>query len=251
MTGDSLSVCDPLLPVLDLRGGRVVRAVAGDRAKYRPVESCLTAGSTPGEIGAALVERFGFRRAYVADLDALTGGAADEKGIAALRAAGLELWLDAGPVCREVDPGITPLAALEWLETPAALAQFWCTRLGAAGVFSLDLRHGKTLAASSAWPENPLAAAELAVEAGAERMIVLDLAAVGTGDGSATAALCRELVNRFPKLHITSGGGVRDCSDVLRLLEAGCSEVLVASALHSGKITPAEVEQLRARHTEG
>ena len=40
-----------------------------------------------------------------------------------------------------------------------------------------------------------------------------------------------------PDVELVAGGGIRGVEDLLRLAEAGCDAVLVASALHDGRIT--------------
>jgi phosphoribosylformimino-5-aminoimidazole carboxamide ribotide isomerase len=47
-------------------------------------------------------------------------------------------------------------------------------------------------------------------------------------------------------LHLVTGGGVRDIADLTRLVELGVQGVLVASALHDGRITREDVEWLAA-----
>jgi phosphoribosylformimino-5-aminoimidazole carboxamide ribotide isomerase len=78
-------------------------------------------------------------------------------------------------------------------------------------------------------------------------VIVLDLAQVGGGSGIATVDLCRDLLARFGDLRVITGGGVRDVSDVMRLLEAGIDAVLVASSLHDGRIGRVELEMVARR----
>ena len=74
----------------------------------------------------------------------------------------------------------------------------------------------------------------------------LDLARVGVAEGIATGALCRTLLQRFPNLRLITGGGVRSVDD-LRAAEAlGVEAVLVASALHDGRLGPEDVEQFLA-----
>ena len=75
-----------------------------------------------------------------------------------------------------------------------------------------------------------------ALESGVRRLIVLDLADVGVGAGVGTGDLCRRLKNAYPHLQLTAGGGVRNIDDVRRLESCGVDYVLVASALHDGRI---------------
>jgi phosphoribosylformimino-5-aminoimidazole carboxamide ribotide isomerase len=76
-------------------------------------------------------------------------------------------------------------------------------------------------------------------------MIVLDLAQVGMGQGVGTLPLCRELRCLDADLQIIGGGGVRSLADLRSLSAAGASAALVASALHDGRLMPAECLGLR------
>ena len=59
------------IPVIDLKGGVVVRARHGDRASYRPIETPLSRTSEPLDVVAGLLSLHPFRTLYVADLDAI------------------------------------------------------------------------------------------------------------------------------------------------------------------------------------
>jgi len=72
-------------------------------------------------------------------------------------------------------------------------------------------------------------------------MIVLDLAAVGMNQGPATEELCRRLRREYPDLELTTGGGVRGPDDLRRLKDCGVNVVLVASALHDGRLKKEDV----------
>ena len=65
-----------LIPVLDLKAGRPVHAIGGNRAHYEPLRSILhPAGADPVELARACRDRLGLRELYVADLDAILGAA--------------------------------------------------------------------------------------------------------------------------------------------------------------------------------
>jgi phosphoribosylformimino-5-aminoimidazole carboxamide ribotide isomerase len=68
-----------------------------------------------------------------------------------------------------------------------------------------------------------------------ETVLVLDLAAVGSGTGPHnldTIAALKHLVG----VRVLAGGGVRGAEDLRVLAEAGCDGVLVGTALHDGRI---------------
>src|SRR5512134_676460 len=85
-----------IIPVLDLKAGQAVHAVRGERERYVPVQGVLGSGGDPLALAAAYRDRLGCRACYVADLDAIAGGAAHSHLLAALAALGLTLWVDAG-----------------------------------------------------------------------------------------------------------------------------------------------------------
>ena len=62
-----------VIPVIDLKGGAVVRARHGDRASYRPIETPLSPTSDPLDVVAGLLSVHAFRTLYIADLDAIEG----------------------------------------------------------------------------------------------------------------------------------------------------------------------------------
>jgi phosphoribosylformimino-5-aminoimidazole carboxamide ribotide isomerase len=113
-------------------------------------------------------------------------------------------------------------------------------------VFSLDMKAGRPLGRTESWhSDDPWTIAERAIVAlGVRRLIVLDLANVGMSAGVGTQELCNRLKQAFPDVQITTGGGVHDIDDV-RMLEAnGVDVVLVASALHDGRIAPDDIKRL-------
>ena len=72
--------------------------------------------------------------------------------------------------------------------------------------------------------------------AGVERAIVLDLAAVGIGGGTPHLDFCRQWKGSAASMEIITGGGVRGVDDLVELRDAGVDGVLVASALHDGRL---------------
>src|SRR5262245_61106905 len=85
-----------IVPVLDLKAGRVVRGVGGRRDEYRPVVSRLTASPAPRDVAAAFLDRLGLRELYVADLDAIASAPPALGVFAELLRLGCSLWVDAG-----------------------------------------------------------------------------------------------------------------------------------------------------------
>jgi HisA/HisF family protein len=226
-----------IVGVIDLLGGVVVRAVAGRREEYRPIVTPLCPGSAPLEVARALLS-LGVRELYVADLDAIAGGEPAWDIIASLRGLAVPLWVDAGvrDVSRAARLGVERVVVgLESVPDPATLGRL-VEALGDRVVFSLDLREGVPM---GAWPAaEPFDIAEEAIRRGVRRVLVLDLARVGVSGGPGTEALCGRLVRAHPGVEVSAGGGIRDRADLERLRAAGVAAVLVASALHDGRLAP-------------
>jgi phosphoribosylformimino-5-aminoimidazole carboxamide ribotide isomerase len=240
-----------VVPVLDVRDGEAVHAVAGQRAHYAPLRSALATGTAdPLRLGRAFRERLALETVYLADLDAIGGTGANVAVVRDVVALGAAVWLDAGAR----DAGDAEQAAglgvdsvvlgLETLRGPAALGRCVAAVGPAAAVWSLDLRAGRPVVSPGAdWgTDDPLDLADRAVARGVRRAIVLDLARVGTGGGvAATAALVAQLRARHPAVAWAAGGGVAGADDLEMLARAGAAAALVGSALHDGRLDAAAV----------
>lgn len=222
------------VPVLDLQRGQVVRAMRGERAAYRPIESRLATGAAPAAVARALCAACGARQLYVADLDALQGGAVQLDALRVLRAAlpqDIELWLDAGfadsqaaaRVIAAVGP-LRPVFASESLASRQALQAACAGRDDV--VLSLDRRSGERLDRAGCWDSPAL---------WPTTVIVMTLERVGTHRGPDLDTL-REVQARSPATRLVGAGGIRDASDLAQAQQAGAWAWLVASALHDGRL---------------
>ena len=61
-----------IIPVLDILDNKVVKAIKGDRANYKPVSSKLYNSTEPVEIIKQLSKRYSPHIIYIADLDAIS-----------------------------------------------------------------------------------------------------------------------------------------------------------------------------------
>jgi phosphoribosylformimino-5-aminoimidazole carboxamide ribotide isomerase len=239
-----------IVPVLDLKGGLAVHAVRGQRDAYAPVRSTLVASADPVELARAFRTKLGCDACYVADLDAITGRGDHGAAIQAIAALGLAVWLDAGVAtapdaerairrgARRVIVGTETLRDMR--ELPVLV-----TTVGAAGadaVLSLDLKDGRLLGGTDGVARlDPVDLAAGAWDAGIRAFIVLDLARVGAETGVSTGTAAR-LRQRLPGAEIAVGGGIRNAADLRELGRAGFDAVLVATALHTGAITAADLQ---------
>jgi phosphoribosylformimino-5-aminoimidazole carboxamide ribotide isomerase len=121
-------------------------------------------------------------------------------------------------------------------------------------VFSVDLRRGSPILHPEMYDvaggqPSALSLTAQVVDAGVSCVLVLDLARIGTGCGT-DLGLLEDLRKRFPSVRLLAGGGVLARRDLDRMRDAGCDGALVASAIHAGTITAADLAEL-ARERAG
>ena len=241
-----------IVPVVDLMDGRVVQGRAGEREKYRPVDSALVEGSDPLDVAQALLRHTGATRLYVADLDAITGRGVQLRALSRLASeTAAELWVDAGVA--------TPQAAHDLLEAGAARVVVGTETLPGADalgalraslsdqrlLLSLDLGDEGLLSPSPALRGLGPASALRALDADdLPQVLVLTLRRVGTSSGPDLATL-DAFRAAFPGVSLVAGGGVRSPADLTALAGRGVDAVLVATAIHSRALDAAAIRALR------
>ncbi|MGO8807215.1 MAG: HisA/HisF-related TIM barrel protein [Candidatus Bathyarchaeia archaeon] len=236
-----------IIPVIDILNGAVVHAVKGKRSEYRPIQSVVCDSSVPLQVAQAF-KALGFGELYVADLDAIIDCSSNFQALKRLAdGSGLNLMVDAGVTSMDraeslLSKGVSKLVVgTETLQNKGfvgeAVKRFGSERL----IVSLDLNGDKVLAKPGFdGCADPLCLLREFKSLGVSQVIVLDLARVGSGEGVNVDFLGK--VQKSLTLNVYVGGGVRGISDLVELKNLGVSGVLVASALHSGKIS---VEELR------
>jgi len=223
------------VPVLDIRQGMVVHAVRGARDHYQRLQTPLAPDAEPANVLAGLLTLHPFRYCYIADLDALQHKGHNDHRIAMLVAQhpGLEFWIDASFGDRTSMPwyvALTNVRCVVGSESLQDLPAWQATRARCSGrgnpLLSLDHAHGAPLgpralsAVPAQWPS---------------KVIAMNLDRVGSGEGPDTG-LIDEIRRAAPNRQIIAAGGVRDGQDLERLAASGVTAVLVATALHDGRI---------------
>ncbi len=236
-----------LIPVLDLLDGQVVHAVRGDRANYRPIRTPLCDGAAPELVGPALLRAADSALLYVADLDALTGGAVQVDALAGLLQAlrrerpMARLWLDGGwrdaaamrttlaMLGSDLADAVDPVLASEALR-PGALEGLGDDAIAERTLLSLDRRDGRRLDPAGCWDRPAQWPA---------RLIVMTLERVGADAGPDLDTLAEVAARARPGTQVIGAGGVRDGADLRAAGQAGAAAWLVASALHAGRLDAA------------
>lgn len=226
-----------VIPVVDLKDGVVVRAQRGDRTAYRPIETLLSPTSDAVDVVSGLLALHAFRTLYVADLDAIMASGDNLAAIRRIREAfpALDLWIDNGAAeARALDTVRAsqlgaPVIGSESQHDGALLAR------ASDAVLSLDFR-GATFLGPADILDRP--------ELWPARIIVMTLARVGTAAGPDWERLATIRASAAGRA-IYAAGGVRDAGDVAALAATGIAGALVATALHNGRLTGADIAKLQ------
>jgi len=232
-----------VIPVIDVQHGIAVRAARGRRAEYRPLKTPLAAGNDPVAVALGFRSLYPFPLLYVADLDGIEGRGRNEALPRRLATAlpGVDLWIDDGSSACDAaarlvaEPNTTMVIGSEGLNDvgAAALRDIPADRY----VLSLDFKDDCFMGPPSVLRE---------AEDWPERMIVMTLARVGSQEGPDLDRIAN-VVARAGGRRVCAAGGVRDWSDVEALRATGAAGVLVATALHTGKITAGDLEAIASR----
>jgi phosphoribosylformimino-5-aminoimidazole carboxamide ribotide isomerase len=228
-----------IVPVIDLKGGVVVRAKAGDRAQYQPIVTPLSDTPDPVAVAEALVAAVGARRLYIADLDAIErkGDATTAVAVIARRFPQIELWIDGG-VATFADAERVAGFGRVVLGSESQSDEGLLRQLGERAVLSLDYRGDMFVGPAvlrdepRLWPRD---------------VIVMTLARVGADAGPDLAKLGAARRAR-PDARFFAAGGVRGPADLAALAELGIEGALVATAIHDRRLgrRPGDADRPRA-----
>jgi phosphoribosylformimino-5-aminoimidazole carboxamide ribotide isomerase len=237
-----------IIPVMDILNGVVVHAVRGKRSEYQPLRSVLCDSPNPLDL-ASTFKALGFEELYAADLDAIMGGCPNfsilKKVVGTI---GIRLMVDAGVTdlkrakelvksgVSKVILGTETLPSINFVETAIK-------SLGKESVVvSLDLKAGKVISGFELGKfGNPLSLLQEFKRMRANQIIVLDLDRVGSGEGVNMPFLKDVKRNFEGKVFV--GGGIQNIKDLVELRRMGVFGVLIATALHSGRISVEELKR--------
>jgi len=232
-----------VVPVLDLKDGAVVHARMGRRSQYRPIETPLSSTSKPVDVTRGLLSIYPFQTFYIADLDAIERKGDNNEALTHLKTEfpNLAFW---------VDNGVADLASAKcWLDaglghlvlgSETQKDETLVRRLSRDDrvILSLDYR-GEAFVGPAALLSN--------VEAWPKRVIAMTLARVGSAMGPDLVRLLA-IKGSAPEKLVYAAGGIRDAIDLAALARAEIAGALVASCLHNGKLSGAQIASLPAKN---
>lgn len=220
--------------VIDILNGKVVHAIRGERAAYRPVRNSKVCDSTdPVEMIAALNPK----EVYIADLDRLQHIGNNFEAInkityltGTMVNIGVEKIEDIEKCGMIADTVIlsTEASSLDIMEYASK------NHPGRTSI-TIDIKNGKVLTKDEKLRQEPEELIKLFNKLNIKDVVIIDLTRVGSSDGINENFLSE--LTAISRHNILFGGGIRDMNDVETLNEIGLSGALVATAVHNGRIS--------------
>lgn len=233
-----------IIPVIDVLGGNVVHARGGERSEYPLLKSVLTPHCEPLQVIIDLLAWQPFEAIYIADLDAILNQQPNIELYEALAEVfpKISFYLDAGIASKAnwdfflSYPNIKPIIGSETLLDISWLAD---SAVKEKSILSLDFQYGKFLGEqvllqqSALWPDT---------------IIAMNIDYVG-GQSGPDFELLLSLQQKVEKYRIIAAGGVRTEQDLIALERQGIARVLIASAIHDGRLTKHHIENNSFKNT--
>jgi phosphoribosylformimino-5-aminoimidazole carboxamide ribotide isomerase len=247
-----------VVPVVDIRQGLAVHAVAGERERYRPWTDGAGGAMTPQALAEQFATQWRPRWLYVADLDGIVDGQPQPAAWPRLPGLATRILIDAGfrredEVRAAIDRGYDVILGTESLPSLEWVGEL-ITSVGETGRLwiSLDFRSGQWQAPAAIQERGLIASIRQLAAWGVTQWIVLDVADVGSATGGSTREQIATLRGTLDSLDSTNeartqaapaptllaGGGMRTAADVRNLQATGVDGILVATALMTGAINP-------------
>ena len=190
------------------------------------------------QIIEALFELYPFESLYIADLDAIQGTGQHDDIVAAIQAQypDLQILLDAGlrtadQLDRWKDLDLIMVIASECMTSMDGYLEITSAIDPDRQVLSIDVNAEGFMGPPALFHDT---------EHWPRRMIAMALSTVGSYAGP-DIPLLTHLLSRAGHRRVMAAGGVRDIRDVDHLVQQGAAGVLVASALHDGRITASDL----------
>lgn len=228
-----------IIPVIDIKDGQAVLAKQGDRDNYQALSTSLSASSDINDVIEAYLSIWPFTQFYIADLNALmeTGNNNSLINRTFIRFPQLNFIID----CGQLNHFFLPVRATQYtaiIGTESVDMQMLTkiSQQAAKFILSLDFSGSDTpmgdadlYTASHLWPK---------------KLIIMTLGLVGSKSGPNFLKL-KHYYATYPEHNIIAAGGIRGSSDLKQLKTIGIKQALVATALHNGKLTTNDINNLR------
>jgi phosphoribosylformimino-5-aminoimidazole carboxamide ribotide isomerase len=223
-----------IVPVIDLKDGLVVHAVRGNRTDYRPIHtfSSLTQLSTLDAVIDSFLSLYGFKKFYIADLNAITRTGSHQLLIETVlkNHPELDFWIDNGSQL----PDLTACLPNQTWIIGTESQQSCVAPTTKNFILSLDYQDQQQIGDTS-WFKNS--------QYWPDQIILMTLNRVGSNNGPDFGKL-RPLIQQHPDKQFIAAGGIRNNIDLNNLQQLGVHAALVSTALHNGCITAQDLQNL-------
>lgn len=231
-----------IIPVIDYQYGQVVLAKAGLREKYQPASSSLSQSSDIHHVIEAILTFARFKTIYIADLDCIERQHFDSQLWTSVcnKYPHIEFWIDVGSMYDQwtetmrSSTNARPIVGSESFSTVEILEAALNNLNQYNPLLSIDIKHNRILGPANlfdhhaVWPKD---------------VIILSLGHVGRDVGPDRQVL-RHMEPYQVSHNFYYGGGIRNLEDIQRLSEQNVEGALIASMLHNGKVTGAELDEI-------
>ncbi len=232
-----------LIPAIDIIAGKCVRLTQGDYARQKIYNEDPVAQ-------AQEFERLGFRRLHLVDLDGAKSKHIVNDDVLRRITAATRLVVDFGGGIKTDEDIEKAFGAGAAMVTAGSIAvtdpdRFtgWLERYGADRmILGADVRDGKI--SINGWKEDSTEDLQpflqRYVDAGVHHVLCTDISKDGTLAGPAIS-LYRDIMQRYPQLHLIASGGVSSSRDIIDLDRAGIPATVFGKAWYEGRINLEEL----------
>lgn len=232
-----------LIPAIDIIEGKCVRLSNGDYA------SKVVYGNNPVDIAIKL-QAAGFKRLHVVDLDGAKSKHIVNHHILEEITSKTKLIVDfGGGIKSEEDieiafaSGAATITIGSIAVTNKPLFLKWIEKYGPDRIIlGADIRNGKI--AVNGWKEDTAEDLfdflQYYVELGIRNVLCTDISKDGMLNGPAFD-LYKEIMRKFPFIHLIASGGISCNQDIVRLNELGIPAVVFGKAYYEGRINVSEL----------
>ena len=233
-----------LIPAIDIIDGKCVRLSQGDYGRVKEYSA------SPADV-AREMEDHGIKRLHVVDLDGAKSNHVVNWRTLEQIANATSLIIDFGGGVKTDDDLRIVFDCGAQMVTGGSIAvkepdtfQRWLLKYGSEKVIlGADAKDGKI--AVGGWLEESdrelMSFLQHYVEQGVTKVICTEISKDGMLEGPAVS-LYKDILARFPELHLIASGGVSSMDDIEALEEAKVPGVIFGKALYEGKITWKDIE---------
>ena len=233
-----------LIPAVDIIDGKCVRLTKGDFTKK------IIYNDNPVDVAKAF-EAAGLKRLHLVDLDGAGGEGLKNLSTLENIFRHTKLAIDFGGGIKRTEDvkavfnaGASMISVGSVIVENPVLFKQWLIDFGTqkflpgADVFEKKIK-------IQGWKENTgidiFDFIEDLVKLNIDKIFCTDISKDGMMQGP-SAELYREILKRFPFLHLIASGGITCYEDLLLLKEAGCKGVIIGKAFYEGKITMRQID---------